>query len=309
VRFVHSLLWVPKHHFDTLTKFVEKATGIHGLVGDGLESSTQELSVFRFTLPGDDNSSICLVDTPGFDNTNRADYEVFKMISKWLIETYVQTSFVLRSILIFSCSISYSRQIGLAGLLYFHRISDNRMSGRPLNNLHYFRQLCENELDRVILTTTMWDEVDEKTGTNREDVLQTDFWKPLIDHGSSVKRFLNDTASAFDILRPIVQGASIQRNAPEHTVDHVSAIKQSLLEQAITVIERLRQKAVRVMATRWKRRIQDRAQRATEIATDWTSPPKIIVYELFHSLSKALILTARCHGRFAGPYCCGKSRV
>jgi len=77
---------------DILTKFIEKATGIKGIVGDGLESSTQELSVFKFTLPEDDNSStVFLVDTPGFDDTNRTDHDVFETISKWLIKTYVHT--------------------------------------------------------------------------------------------------------------------------------------------------------------------------------------------------------------------------
>jgi len=151
------------------------------------------------------------------------------------------------------CSISYSRQISLAGLLYFHRISDIRMSGSPLRNLRYFQQLCDNELHRVILTTTMWDEVDEETGTNRENVLQADFWKPLIDHGSSVKRFLNDSASAFDILRPIVQGASTHRNAPEHTIDRSISAQEFPAQHG--------------MASRWSN-IPDKLQRATEIATN-----------------------------------------
>jgi len=147
------------------------------------------------------------------------------------------------SILRCSCSISYSRQISLAGLLYFHRISDIRMSGSPLRNLGYFQQLCDNELDRVILTTTMWDEVDEETGTNREKVLQADFWKPLIDRGSSVKRFLNDSTSAFDILRPIVRGTSTHINAKEFPPQHG-------------------------MAGRWRSSFLDKLQRATEIATN-----------------------------------------
>jgi len=129
----------------------------------------------------------------------------------------------------------------------------------------------------------MWDEVDEETGTKRENDLQTDYWKPLIDCGSSVKRFLNDTTSAYSILRPIVQGASSQRNAPEHTIGRVSAVKQFLIEQALSVILRLRQKAARVMGSRWRRRIQDKLQRATKIAADWANPPKIIVYKFLHS--------------------------
>jgi len=77
----------------TFKKFIEKATGIQGIVGHGLESNTKEISVVKFTLPEMEDSTICLVDTPGFDDCNRPDYDIFKMLSKWIIQTYVHPSF------------------------------------------------------------------------------------------------------------------------------------------------------------------------------------------------------------------------
>ena len=155
-------------------------------------------------------------------------------------------------------SISYSREIGLAGLLYFHRISDNRMSGTPLRNLINFQRLCEHELDRVILTTTMWDEVDEATGTTRENELKEEYWAPLIGCGSSVKRFLNNRQSGVDILQPIIQGASSQRNAPQNTVDRVSTIKRFLKEYAVRPMENFQGRAATVIADIWKSRLPPR---------------------------------------------------
>jgi predicted GTPase len=32
---------------------------------------------------------VCLVDTPGFDDTKKSDVDIFKMISDWLNDTYV----------------------------------------------------------------------------------------------------------------------------------------------------------------------------------------------------------------------------
>jgi len=157
------------------------------------------------------------------------------------------------SILICS-SISYSRQIGLAGLLYFHRISDNRMSGTPMRNLVHFQRLCENELDRVILTTTMWDDVDEATGSMREDELKEVYWKTLINCGSSMKQFLNTRQSCIDILRPIIQGASSQRNAPRNTVQRISTIKRFLKEYAVAPVERFRGRATTAIADIWRGR-------------------------------------------------------
>ena len=203
-----------------------------------------------------DNSTIYLVDTPGFDDTHRTDYQVFMMISTWLIETYVSFSEYSCSTLICS-SISYSRQIGLAGLLYFHRISDNRMSGMPLCNLHNFQRLCESELDRVVLTTTMWDQVNEATGISRENELKEIYWSPLINCGSSVKRFLNNRQSGVDILQPIIQGAS-SRSTPQNTADRISSIRQFLNNYAVGPVQRFQGRAVTAIADIWRSRLPRR---------------------------------------------------
>ena len=70
----------------------------------------------------------------------------------------------------------------LSGLLYFHRISDNRMAGTPLKNLRMFEELCgKNAFHSVILTTTMWDEVDGETGEERERELKEKYcWSVIL---------------------------------------------------------------------------------------------------------------------------------
>jgi len=49
----------------------------------------------------------------------------------------------------------------------------------------------------------MWDEVDESEGAAREDELTREYWRPMIERGSYVKRFLYTRESAFSILAPI----------------------------------------------------------------------------------------------------------
>lgn len=65
-------------------KFIELATGITGTVSHSLQSSANEISVVRLPFPG---LSLCFVDTPGFDDTNRSDLDVLKLISDWLMNT------------------------------------------------------------------------------------------------------------------------------------------------------------------------------------------------------------------------------
>ena len=52
------------------------------IVGHDLESCTTELSMLRI-------DDIVLVDTPGFDDTNKTDREILSMIADWLTTTYV----------------------------------------------------------------------------------------------------------------------------------------------------------------------------------------------------------------------------
>ena len=54
------------------------------LVGDGLESCTSEVQVSEeFILDG---RRVALIDTPGFDDTNRNDADVLKSIAVFLGE-------------------------------------------------------------------------------------------------------------------------------------------------------------------------------------------------------------------------------
>ena len=81
------------------------------------------------------------------------------------------------------------------------------MAGTPLTNLRMFEKLCGKEFSGIILTTTMWSEVDEELGAERERELKDKYWKSMIGRGSSVKRFLYTRQSAFEILMPMLEEA------------------------------------------------------------------------------------------------------
>ena len=116
--------------------------------------------------------TVYLIDTPGFDDTNRSDNEVLCEIASWL-------------------TASYTAKIRLNGIIYLHRISDLRMQGSAKNNLFMFKKLCgQKALKNVILATTMWDRISEAEGEARENELITtpDFWGWMVSQGSKVYR-------------------------------------------------------------------------------------------------------------------------
>ncbi|RDB28781.1 Serine/threonine-protein kinase HT1 [Hypsizygus marmoreus] len=162
--------------------FINVATQLPSVVvGDDLESCTQDIRAIPYPHPDGSGRNIVFVDTPGFDDSERTDYEILTRISDWLKQTYQE-------------------HITLTGLLFFHRIGEARMRGTPLKNLNMFEALCgKDALKNVILTTTMWDQVNPETGNKRESQLRAEFWKPMMDHGSRVARFTSTFDSAWEI--------------------------------------------------------------------------------------------------------------
>jgi hypothetical protein len=170
------------------------------VVGESLASCTQQVQFVQcFDSQG---RRIILVDTPGFNDTKLSDLDVLELIANWLKETWVL------SIVDFYLSDIYKRpsyQGGklLSGLLFLHRISDNRMGSSPLRLLETFKGICGNEaFKNVVLVTTMWDVVTTEEGATREEELRGKYWKHMLALGSRTERFfkLNTKASAWDII-------------------------------------------------------------------------------------------------------------
>ena len=169
-------------------------------VGHDLMSCTNEIKAVRVRVP-DEDIDIVLVDTPGFDDTYKSDYEILQMISEWIKQVWVPywrpTSFEHN----FLVNRGY-KNILLDGILYLHRITDNRMAGTPLRNLEVFEKICGPQaFTRVLMMTTMWDDLEnEEMGELREEELKTRYWYPMISQGSEAIRYFNSIDSAWKIL-------------------------------------------------------------------------------------------------------------
>ena len=74
-----------------INKIIDALTGQPGKrAGDGSESVTQDLGAYRILDHEQHGSRIVLVDTPGFDDTNKTDEQILKLIGSWLKKTYVE---------------------------------------------------------------------------------------------------------------------------------------------------------------------------------------------------------------------------
>ena len=100
----------------------------------------------------------------------------------------------------------YDNDIKLAGIIYLHRITDNRMIGTPHRNLRMFGELCgDHAIKKIMLVTTMWDKVQRDTGVRRETELFENYWKAMINYGASTARFSNSADSAWKVVDLILE--------------------------------------------------------------------------------------------------------
>jgi hypothetical protein len=84
----------------------------------------------------------------------------------------------------------------LRGILYLHRITDDRMQGSAKNNIFLFKKLCgKKAMKNMVLVTTMWENLAKpEDGQRREMELKStpEFWGGMIEEGSRVERHYNN---------------------------------------------------------------------------------------------------------------------
>ena len=57
------------------------------VVGDDSESCTQGVRAFGCLHPDRSGRKVVIVDTPGFNDAQRTDYDVLEIIARWLDQT------------------------------------------------------------------------------------------------------------------------------------------------------------------------------------------------------------------------------
>ncbi|KAJ3571941.1 hypothetical protein NP233_g3417 [Leucocoprinus birnbaumii] len=203
----------------TFIQTVTRAFYSNNEVGHHLASATTNVSALRIIFRDDDKPNIVLVDTPGFDDTNRSDFEVLGEIARWLRVLGKPLANAARS------------RRRLSGILYLHRITDTRMTGSATRNLQIFQKLCgDSYYRRVILVTTMWSPdfgPEEQLECERlEAALQESHWQPMIHLGSQVLRFLGTLESAQDIVNQIV---GVECQEQQNTLEQIIEIQTEML--------------------------------------------------------------------------------
>ena len=160
------------------------------------------IAVVLTTLPGTDEvkayqipqTEVCLLDTPGFDDTSVADAVILKRIADALVDFF-------------------NDQYDIKGALYIHSLVEPRMRGSGRKNLIMFRNvLGDRGMQNCRLVTTKWSKQPNTESVAREQELcdKAEFWQPLLAGGAKTVRFGDTMESAIEIIKPLVDGPAFE---------------------------------------------------------------------------------------------------
>ena len=194
-------------------------------------AGTQDIQTASATING---RKVWLIDTPGFDDTNRSDVDTLATIANWAHQANHECK-------------------NLSGIIYFHRITDARMEGSSMKDLRMFQELCgEKNFSNVILCTTMWEKVEEEEGRRREQELinKENFWGSLVSRGAQVMQHRGPdlAASARKIAESLIQKDTIVLQLQEELDRNVSLSDTAAGRHLNSAIEDIKKKYQEEMA-------------------------------------------------------------
>ena len=142
------------------------------------------------------------IDTPGSDDTDTKDSDILKIIWE---------------------HISSIKDLRLSGLLYLHRITDDRIGGTAMRNLRMFQKLVEDDSMRnVILVTTMWGKLQSSDDGDARVKQLTEtgkFWGGMITSGARHEKYDVTGVDALRIIHVMLDNAPCKLQNQEE-LDH-----------------------------------------------------------------------------------------
>lgn len=156
-----------------------------------------------------------LIDTPGFDDGERTDEDIFDCLAEWLRQ-------------------SHAKGQRLSGLLYLHRIIANREKGSDLRNLKVFKSLCGSKnFDKIVLGITWWDKAEPDVALARESMLrdEPEFWGDMLKAGARMRRISHEHAGCINLLQEFAQNRPAPLLIQEEMAQGIKPSDTSAAEQ------------------------------------------------------------------------------
>ncbi|KAI1171836.1 P-loop containing nucleoside triphosphate hydrolase protein [Nemania sp. FL0916] len=176
------------------TTFINNVSGSDLETSDSLHSCTEDIQCSYFTI---DDHQVCLIDSPGFDDTKLNDSEILTRIATYLAGLSEQ-----------------KRE--LTGLLYLYNINNVRVGQSASRNIRTFRGLVgKTNMRNVVLVTTRWPETDDgedKIRENRVKELESEdgFWGSMMKAGARHEKLRNTKEDGIRVIRSLLMKDTVE---------------------------------------------------------------------------------------------------
>jgi hypothetical protein len=137
------------------------------------------------------NRYICvhMIDFPGLEKVYYRDQKALKNIANSLSNTY-------------------ANNMRLSGILYLHPITRPKLEARDHLSVQILKTLCGwQSLQAVTLVITSWEQIDEATGSHREEGLTENYTllANMLPSGRCTARYFGNRKSAMAVVDSIVE--------------------------------------------------------------------------------------------------------
>ncbi|KAI0184660.1 P-loop containing nucleoside triphosphate hydrolase protein [Xylaria flabelliformis] len=164
------------------TSFIKRATGADLEVGDGAASTTKKIQQVEVSPDKVRGHTVFLIDTPGFNDTDLEEPTLFLNLAKWLGNSH------------------YNGE-RLNGAIFLQGINEVRVLKGEEDGVKLFETIVgPKNFPRVIVATTMWDQVEQDFGVRNEEN-RAKLWHNLRAGDAKFVRFYNTEDSAIEIVR------------------------------------------------------------------------------------------------------------
>ncbi|KAH7310818.1 hypothetical protein B0I35DRAFT_378645 [Stachybotrys elegans] len=167
------------------TTFVNTVTGENSLeTNDDVDSVTQEAVSITCSIDG---KSVTLIDTPGFDDRQRTEVDILKLVAKHLMDTYSSGTY-------------------LNGVVFLQPINQARVGASEASRTRLFKKLLGDQaFHRVIIGGTMWTSREDAERKIEQRKNRTDIWGDMVQQGATPVAYDNTREGALTIIRALME--------------------------------------------------------------------------------------------------------
>ncbi|USP77085.1 hypothetical protein yc1106_04359 [Curvularia clavata] len=231
------------------SSFIKRVTQCSDiLTSTDTESLTQEIAQYRFQSAG---ITYVLVDTPGFDDSQRDDEDVYRELARWMAQAFQKGQL-------------------LNGLLYLQAVNIPRQRGSQIRNLLMFKKLCgNNNFKNIVLGLSFCDMETETTiQSRRQELTDTwEWWGEMVSKGSRIERIPYQRDECIGLLAQFAPQPKVTLRVQEEIVNHGRSVDDT--EAAKTIVHREELMQIRAAEARQFANLQaeyeQKMQRAKEV--------------------------------------------